>query len=432
MALARENRFQIVVDSPTKKAVALAVCLLPIVIYVAFASAHFVAAELSTRPEPADLRWAARLDPWNGKYADMLGRYHLFAVNRPDLALSNLRRAVVLNPHKSRYWLDLAAAYYQLDNRSAAHQALDHAVTVDPRTPTTAWEAANAYVALGETKQALRLFRTVIEGDASMHAAAFDYCWRLNPDADTLLREVIPPAPQATANFLEFLISHNQQPAASVAWNRLVQIRQPVERQHVFNYLQYLLGQHDFTQAKLVWQQAADLAALSHYQPSPQNLVVNGDFQFAVLNAGFDWRYEQSPGVSLSLDPMQSRSGFRSLEIGFDSRGIEDAGIRQLIPVEPNTRYDFSAYFKTENLQGAGGPRFVIQDFLTGDTYYSSDDLKSDLVWSQVKGSVATGSKTQLVVLRIARVPAGGAIRGKLWIDSIRLAPMRTLAEVGQ
>jgi tetratricopeptide (TPR) repeat protein len=425
-----ENRIRIVLDTPARRALAVAAGLLPAIIYVALAGMHFLAAELSASSRLVDLQWAARLDPWNGKYQDMLGRYYLFAAHRPDLALSSLRRAVALNSHNSCCWLDLAAASYQLENRSAAGLALNRAITVDPKTPNTAWEAANAYLALGETKQALRTFRVVMEGDPSLHAAALAYCWRLDPDAAALLADIIPPNSEATANFLEFLIVHNQRAAASAAWNRLVQLQQPVERGHVFNYLQYSIAQHDLTQAKSVWKQAADLAALSRYQPSPQNLVVNGDFQFAVLNAGFDWRYEQSPGVSLSLDPTQSRSGFRSLEISFDSRGIEDAGIRQLIPLDPNAEYEFSAYFRTEDLQGAGGPRFVIQDFLTGETYYSSDDLKSDLAWSQVQGGVATGPETQLVVLRIRRVPAGAAIRGKLWIDSVRLAPARTLAEV--
>ena len=428
----RENRIQIALDTPARRAWALAATLTPTVIYLAFAVTHFLAAELSARPGLANLQSAARLDPWNAKYQDMVGRYHLFADYRPDLAILPLRRAVSLNPHNSRYWLDLAAANFQLNDRSAVGEALNQAVTVDPKTPNTAWEAANAYVALGETRQALGTFRLVLQSDPSLYAAALDYCWRLNPDATALLRDVIPPNSDATAGFLRFLTVHKQTSAAYAAWNRLVQLQQPVERQHVFAYLQYLFGEHDFTRAKLVWKQAADIAALSRYQPSPENLVVNGDFQFAVLNAGFDWRYEQSPGVSLSLDPTQSRSGFRSLEINFDSRGIEDAGIRQLIPVEPNAHYEFSACFRTENLQGAGGPRFVIQDFVTGKTYYSSDDLKSDAAWSSARGTLTTGPETQLVLLRIQRVPAGAAIRGKLWIDSIRLAPTDTLAEVGR
>ena len=425
-----ENRIQIALDTPARRAWALGGVLFPAIIYAAFVGAHFLAAELSTRPDLADLQWAARLDPWNGKYEDMLGRYHLFADHRPDLALFFLHRAVALNPRNSRGWLDLAAANFQLNDRNAVGAALNQAVTVDPKTPNTAWEAANADLALGETGHALPLFRTVMEGDPSLQAAALDYCWRLNPDATALLRDVIPPDPEATAGFLRFLAVHKQSSSASAAWNRLVQLQQPIEREHVFNYLQYLIAQHDFAQAKLVWKQAAALAALSRYQPSPENLVVNGDFQFAVLNTGFDWRYEQSPGVALSLDPTQSRSGSRSLEFNFDSRGIEDAGIRQLIPVEPNAEYECSAYFRTENLHGTGGPRLVIQDFVTGETYYSSDDLKSDLIWSLARGTFAVGPETQLVVLRIQRVPAGAAIRGKLWIDSVRLAPARALAGV--
>jgi len=426
-----ENRIQIALDTRARRAWALA-ALVPTVIYLAFAATHFLAAELSAGPGLANLQWAARLDPWNTKYQDMLGRYHFFADYRPDLAIFPLRQAVALNPHNSRYWLDLAAANLQLDDRNAAGMALDHAIAADPRTPATAWEAANAYVALGETRQALGTFRLVLQGDPSLYAAALDYCWRLNPDAGALLRDVIPPNYEATASFLRFLLLHQQSSAAAATWNRLVQLQQPVERKHVFDYLQYLIAEHDFTQAKLVWKQAAEIAALSRYQPSPENLVVNGDFQFAVLNAGFDWRYEQAPGVSLSLDPTQSRSGFRSLEINFDSRGIEDAGIRQLIPVEPNVQYEFSADFRTEDLRGAGGPRFVIQDFVTGKIYYSSDDLKNDGTWSPAQGSLTTGPDTQLVILRIQRVPAGAAIRGKLWIDSVRLAPVGTLAEVGR
>jgi hypothetical protein len=40
-----------------------------------------------------------------------------------------------------------------------------------------------------------------------------------------------------------------------------------------------------------------------------------------------------------------------------------------------------------------------------------------------VDGNFATGPETKLLALRILRVPAASAIRGKLWISSIRLAP---------
>ncbi len=164
--------------------------------------------------------------------------------------------------------------------------------------------------------------------------------------------------------------------------------------------------------------------------------MVNGDFSQPVLNGGFDWRYEKLSDVSLALDSTESHSGHRSLSIIFDSRGIEDAGIRQLVPVEPNTRYEFSAYFKSEGLEGAGGPRFLLQDQFTAASYFASEELKDADFWKQVSGTFNTGPDTRLLVLRIQRIPAGNAIRGKLWIDGVRLAQVRPAqqqpAEVGQ
>ena len=129
-------------------------------------------------------------------------------------------------------------------------------------------------------------------------------------------------------------------------------------------------------------------AIFPRYQPSPENLVVNGDFSLPVLNGGFDWLYEKSSDVSLALDATELHSGQRSLSIVFDSRGIDDIGIRQLIPVEPNTTYEFSAYFKSQGLMGAGGPRFLLADRFTGANYFASDELKDAEFWKQVRGNI--------------------------------------------
>jgi hypothetical protein len=131
----------------------------------------------------------------------------------------------------------------------------------------------------------------------------------------------------------------------------------------------------------------------------------------------------------LALDPAVSHSGRGSLQLAFDSLGMGDAGIRQIVPVAADTQYGFSAFFKTEQLQGAGGLRFVIEDFVSGATYFETEDLVSDEVWRQSTGEFTTGPGAQLVTLRIQRVPAGDALRGKLWIDNVRLVQESRVAE---
>jgi hypothetical protein len=54
-------------------------------------------------------------------------------------------------------------------------------------------------------------------------------------------------------------------------------------------------------------------------------------------------------------------------------------------------------------------------------TYYVSDDLKYGSSWREVSGEFTTGADTKVLILHVSRVPAGGAIRGKLWIDDFRL-----------
>ena len=424
-----EAHIKIAIESPARKVVFLAACLLFATVYVGFASREFLADYFSKRLDLASLQAAVRLEPGNADYQYRLGNYFLQTQEEPESALQFFKSATALNPHNAGYWLELSRAYQRLANSDGQKDALQHAIAADPSTPDVAWDAANLYWALGQTDKALQEFRVVLENDPYLPSAALDRCWRIEPDVDSLLRNVVPPNADVYSAFLDFLVAKNEPADAARVWTQMVQLQQPVERRHVFDYVRYLIDRRDVRQAHRVWQEAAGLCDLSGYQTSPENLIVNGDFSLPVLNGGFDWLYEKLSDVSLALDPAESHSGHQSLSMIFDSRGIEDAGIRQLVPVEPNTRYEFSAYFKTEGLEGAGGPRFAIDDRFTGVNYFASEELKDEGFWKQVGGTFETGPDSKLVVLRIQRVPAGNAIRGKLWIGGVRLTSVHATAE---
>jgi tetratricopeptide (TPR) repeat protein len=420
---------QIALQSPTRKLIFLGTCLALTVVYIGLVTRAILADRFSQQLDLASLRMAARFEPGNAEYQYRLGRYFLQTQDSPDAAEQFLKSAVALNPHNAGYWFELSRAYRRLASTEQQKDALQHATAADPSTPDVAWDAANLYWSLGETDKALQEFRVVLENDPYLPAAALERCWRIKPDVNALLRDVVPHRADAYSSFLDFLISKNEPAAAATVWTQMVQLRQPVEMRHVFDYVRYLIERREVAQANQAWQQAASLCGLLGYQSSPENLVVNGDFSQPVLNGGFDWRYEKLSDVSLALDPTESHSGHRSLSIIFDSRGIEDAGIRQLIPVEPNTKYEFSAHFKSQGLEGAGGPRFLLQDQFTATNYFASQDLKDADFWKQVSGTFITGPDTKLLVLRIQRVPAGNAIRGKLWIDGVRLAQVHPAQE---
>ena len=389
--------------------------------YVGLVSLQYAATHFSEKTDLLSLQRAVRLQPGNAEYHYRLGNYLFFAKPLENAALEPYRAAATLNPPKARYWLGLAAVCQRMGNGNEQKAALENAVAAEPKSPAVAWDSANFYLTQGETEKALREFRVVLESDPSLASAALQRCLLANPSVEALLQQVIPPSPPVYFALLDILMARKQPTEAATVWAQLVQLHQPLETRPVFEYLRQLIAQQQVDQAGRVWRDAANLCGLSAYQPSPENLVVNGNFSLEVLNGGFDWLYQKLPNVSLSLDPTHSHNGHPSLLIAFDGRGIEDAGIRQVIPADANASYEFSADFKSDAIQGAGGPRFVIQDLYGGAVYLASDELKDADVWKQARGTFTTGPTTKMLMLRVQRVPPGSPIRGKLWIDDVQL-----------
>ena len=265
----------------------------------------------------------------------------------------------------------------------------------------------------------MREYRIVLQNDPSLTPQAINTCWKIRPDIDFLLDNVVPPSTDEI--FLDFLVSKDEPAAAAKVWGRMFSSQQPVDRGHLFDYMRHLIARRDVPQAALVWQQAASLSGLGAYQSSSENLLVNGDFSLEILNGGFDWVHQKVRGVNLALDPNETHSSSRSLRVVFDGPGIEDAGIRQLVPVEPSTSYDFSGFYKAQEMDGAGGPQLAVQDLYHETAFFMSEELRDADFWKKTGGRFTTGADTHLIVVRIARVPAGSPIRGKLWIDGLKL-----------
>jgi tetratricopeptide (TPR) repeat protein len=407
--------------TPARRKLFSAIVLTLAALYTLLAAREFVASWLGNHAQLKSLSRAAGLDQGNAEYRDHLGRYYDLVMHDPAGALPYYRAAVALNPHSARFWFDLASTYQVLGDTASQAAALEHAIQADSMTPDVAWEAANLYLVEGENEKALREFRVVMANDASLAGTAVQYCWRIKPDVDALLRDVVPQNVDAYTAFLNLLRDQGETAGTFKVWNALMASGQPFELPFVFDYLRYLIQHEEVDEAITVWQQAAARFGLASYLPSASNLIVNGTFNLNVLNGGFDWQYQKQPGVTLTLDPSDFHAGQRSLLITFDGPRITDAGIYQLIAVQPNTTYDFSAFYKAGELEGAGGPHLTVQDMYSQAVYYDSDELQQTGFWKSLDGEFTSGPDCKLIVLHIRRLPEGSPIRGKLWVDDFHL-----------
>jgi tetratricopeptide (TPR) repeat protein len=392
-------------------------------VYVLLAAKEFAASFFAARTELSSLKLAVRLSPGNADYRHRLGRYLAFVAGDPQSAIDDFRAAVYLNPYDAHYWFDLAASYQVTGDVAGQRAALDRALQAEPTAPDVAWEAANFFLIDGEIDRALREFHVVIENDISLADAALRASWRVRPDADVMLRDVVPARTDSLYSFLNLLISKQETEGAIKTWDRLTQLHQKFENRYLYDYVRYLIGVRRPDAAMSAWEESADTLGLLAYLPTEDNLVVNGDFSLDILNGGFDWTYVNRTGVRPVLDPSDFREGHRSLSLTFEGPGINDAGIQQLIPVHSATTYDFSAYYKSADFQGAGGPQIVLRDAYTGAPLFASDPLNDSDFWKEVHSKVTTPNSTTLLVLAIERFPAGSPIRGKLWLDDFELSP---------
>src|ERR1700693_1373264 len=318
---------EIILNSAWRKRLVIGAAAALCLIYVFAAGRLFVASIFAEKPEVASLQRAARLDTSNADYRNHLGRYYALVARDPGAAIEPYRAAVQLNPHSARYWFDLASAYQVLGDVSNQTWALERAIDADPTTPDVAWEAANFFLVQGDNEKALREFHVVLESEPIMANLAIQFCWRINPDVDMLLRDVVPAQSPAYVAFLDLLMAKQETAATAKVWSALMATSQTFEMRYVYEYLLYLLNHKDVDQARLVWQQAAPRFGLSGYLPTRNNLIVNGDFSLDVLNGGFDWQYQKQPSVTLTLDPSDFHGGRRSLLIAFDGPGGIDAGV---------------------------------------------------------------------------------------------------------
>jgi tetratricopeptide (TPR) repeat protein len=412
---------QIPLDSSARKVAFATGILLLSFGFLTLCARDFLASLYSNRPDLRHLQRAVRLDPSNGAYHVSLARYLVATGSNPAAAAEEYRTATRLNPHDAQAWFELAGVAQVLDDISTQREALQQAIAMDPTTPELAWQAGSFFLVQGEQEKALKQFRVVGENEPPLATQALDLATHA-ADVDTVIREVLPPQPDAYLEFLTLLMSKKDTVGAAKVWSGLAQLGKPIDRRHALGYVNYLILQKDVNGADTAWRQTLRLAGLSGYATSSENLIVNPSFDSEILNSGFDWHYNKEKNVTLALDPTDFHAGNRSLSIVFDGPAVNDAGIFQFIPVEPERSYEFSAYYKTLDMDGVGGPRFSISDAYTGATYYLSDDLTNADTWRQADGSFKTSSETQLLLLRVLRIPAGSPIRGRVWIDEFHLA----------
>ncbi len=365
---------------------------------------------------------AVQLEPQDADYWSRLGHWHLLIDQDSVAALNAYKQSIRQNPNSADSYLEVARLSLIANDHAQLTQALENALRVDPTTPSVNWEAANLYLAVNEVDRALPLFRAASAASPEYSSPAMTLCWRATHNVDQMVALAMPRDPAVYSEFLRYLVLRRETQAADELWSRLIDLRKPTPAKASFLYLDSLIEQHRVSDAVRAWRQLATIdTEINSYLPENGNLVVNSGFKQEILNGGFDWRIAERDKVSLEVAAAaDGNSGGHSLEITFDSVNTDTAGILQLIPVEPDSSYSLSFFYKAVELEGAHGMSVVIRDAFTGNTLLATDEILGSTPWQKISQTFTTAPSTSLVSFELKR-PGGTLVRGKLLIDDVRL-----------
>lgn len=405
-----------------QRGVLFAVCLVVSAVYAWFAIETYRAQHFADRSDQSSIEKAVALAQRDATYHDLLCRSMVFVSQQPERAIGECRKASELNPYDSSIWLDLAQAWYSAGNSQQADASVHKAIAVDPTTPDTAWNAANFFLVQGNASEAMNQFAMIFREEPSLAPAALNICWQSLHDINRI-QSILPPNPAVYLDFIKLLMSTGEVGPAAQVWSSFMRLKPDFDFHQGLFYIDSLLHARAVAQASDAWKQLAakSKALQAYYQPG--NLVADPSFAQEVLDAGFDWRYDPRPQVTVTLDQAEFHSNSRSLRLTF-SGSASDAGIFQYIAAQPNTRYRLSAWVKSDRLETANGPMIALMDASDNGLYGSTEETIGTTPWHHIETWVQTGPESKLLILTILRRPSDTRIQGRFWIDDIKLEPL--------
>jgi tetratricopeptide (TPR) repeat protein len=378
---------------------------------------------------PDALQTAIIWDPTNPVYPAALAHLvHLYGQNPdPDAVIRLYETAARLSPFDAGYTADLAQANDWAGHTDSSLLLFQRAQQLFPNSPEINWKLANFYIRSGNTADALPALKKDLSSNIVDKSQIFALADRAGINSANVVDELLPPAIPAYFAYLNFQTQRGNFSAAQETWNRLLSLNSPFEPKEALPFLDTLIRAHEVDRASQVWSSL--VLRFPDRIPSPataNNLITNGNLQANILDGAFDWRVFPVTGVAVNQDSTGPNADSRSLRVEFDgTQNLYYGSILQFVPVQPRTKYTFSAFTRSQAITTDAGVGIQISD---GDDpnkiLASTDPLIGTTPWSEQSLSFETLPDTRLLIVRIVRSPSqklDNKIAGGFWLSRVSL-----------
>jgi tetratricopeptide (TPR) repeat protein len=396
-----------------------------------FSGKVFLAAHWNASSKPELWQKAVRLEPGNAEYWSHVGLSRQWDLSPDGIheAVRYLQIATQLNPRSADLWMELADAYQTSGDPVRAQKAYEEAQADYPISAEVAWRYGSFLLYQGKLSEGYAQIRRALLADPSLVTSAISESWQSNRDVTPILNEVLPPRSDYYLRAIDFFLSQNLLNPALAVWNRQRELGLPIKMRDATPLVDALIEQNRMVEAQQTWHKVLEVASWAEAPTNGESLVLNGGFERAIANGGFDWRETAESGARFDFDSSIAHSGSRSLRIQFDgTANLNFQNLFQYVLVEPGTRYHFSAYLRTEGISTDRGICFEILDPRhPSPVQVVTPDVIGTNPWTLVQTDLATGPDTHLLKIALRRMASwkfDNKLSGTVWVDDVDLTPI--------
>jgi hypothetical protein len=332
-----------------------------------------------------------------------------------------LDTALRLNGRESSWWIMRAVDEEQSGNLTAAESSLKRSVAM-ARYFVPNWNLAAFYYRYQNVPAFLTSAHATLASGAGDPESIFRMAANLKIAPDAIGAQV-PDNPEIIASWLQFALENRDWAGAQLAAGRLLALGSKSKnlRDYLLRLCDGLLSSGQVDEAMALWNRLSQAGwiAMPRLDRPGVDLLTDGTFSLPRLQAGFDWRLIAPTNVAII--PSDSR-GIRLEFDGYEPENCEL--ISQYVPIASNQRYRLTTRYHTNGIPPPSGVRWIVvqgSNIIGTSTDLTSEDSTTQTLEFRTPPEV----KSTRVVLKYERESGTVRIAGRLWIDSVRLEPIR-------
>ena len=372
---------------------------------------------------------ALRLNPFKSSPYYYIGLIKHYDRENPDLkdAIRLYKKALLKNPLYDNVWYNLAYAFIGTGNKDKAFSAIKNYYRLNHSKSEGIWNTALFYyIHTDNIDGSIQYIKRLVSLYPREIKKVFNILILSGVKNEYILSNILSLNNKFYIEYLEHLMKLNELKRAINYWH--LANHDFFDKKSKIRFCNYLLSNESFDEIDPLWKEISNKD-----DPSSNNLVFNGSFEYPLIGGCLSWVKQKKEGVLIYRDIRESYDEKASLHISFDGRHNPNLhAARQIILVEPDTEYTLSGMIKTDNITTTNGLFLQVYGFKCKGLNIWTDTITGTNDWTQLTRSFKVPSDCRAIVVAVRRAKSykfNNKIRGTAWVDNIKLTKMEKMGK---